>query len=76
MAQEWALGTCLGGLGDMPGKSNYSKCYVMHFSWSTGYFFPPEFSIGDSHILEEKKTISIIGIQVQANLRWDAKSPK
>ena len=44
----------------------------MHFSRSTGYDFPPEFSIGDSHILEEKKTISILGIQVQANLRWDA----
>ena len=53
-------------------KINYSKCYVMQFSRSTGYDFPPEFSIGDSHILEEKNTMSILGIQVQANLRWDA----
>ena len=44
----------------------------MQFSRSTGYDFPPEFRIGDSHILEEKKTLSILGIQVQANLRLDA----
>ena len=44
----------------------------MQFSRSTGFDFPPEFRIGSSDVLEENNTLSILGVQVQANLRWDA----
>ena len=44
----------------------------MHFSRSRSLDFPPEFQIGTSNILEEKKVISILGVQIQSNMQWDA----
>ena len=51
---------------------NSQKCYVMQFSRSRNYDFPIEYTIGTSHILKEKKTVKILGIQVQSDLRWQA----
>jgi hypothetical protein len=51
---------------------NSGKCYVMLFSRSTKYDFPPEFSVGGPGLLEEVKCIRILGIQVQSDLRWTA----
>ena len=51
---------------------NSSKCFVMYFSRSKSYAFPPEFSIGDTQVLEVKKTHRILGIQVQDDMRWQA----
>ena len=42
----------------------------MQFSRSKKYDFPLEYTIGNSAILEEKKTTKILGIQVQSDLRW------
>ena len=42
------------------------------FSRSKSYAFPPEFSIGDTQVLEVKKTHRILGIQVQDDMRWQA----
>ena len=49
---------------------NSSKCYTMQFSRSKKYDFPVEYTIGNSDILEEKKTSKILGIKVQSDLRW------
>ena len=49
---------------------NSSKCYTMQFSRSKKYDFPVEYTIGNSDILQEKKTSKILGIKVQSDLRW------
>jgi hypothetical protein len=49
---------------------NSSKCYTMQFSRSKKYDFPLEYKIGNSDILEEKKTTKILGIQIQSDIRW------
>ena len=51
---------------------NTRKCYVMLFSRSTKYSFPPEFSLGNSEVLEVKKEHRILGIIVQDDLRWNS----
>ena len=51
---------------------NSKKCFVMKFSRSRIYDFPPEYTIGDSDILEEKKEMKILGILVQSNLGWNS----
>ena len=51
---------------------NRKKCYTMVFSRSRKYDFPPEFSIGNSDFLVEKKEATILGVAVQSNLRWDS----
>ena len=51
---------------------NISKCFVMYFSCSKSYLFPPQFSIEDTQVLEVKKTYWILGIQVQDDMRWQA----
>ena len=51
---------------------NTKKCYVMQFSRSRTYDFPVEYTIGESEMLEEKKTVKILGIQVQSDLRWQS----
>jgi hypothetical protein len=51
---------------------NRKKCYTMVFSRSRKYDFPPEFSIGNSDFLVEKKEATILGVVVQSNLRWDS----
>ena len=53
-------------------KVNTSKCFVMLFSRSVNFDFPPEYKIGESNYLEEKKVMTILGVQVQSNLRWDS----
>ena len=48
------------------------KCYTMVFSRSRSYDFPPEFLIGDSDLLDEKKETTILGVKIQTSLRWDS----
>ena len=52
-------------------KVNTSKCFVMLFSRSQNFDFPPEYKIRESSYLEEMKMITILGVQVQSNLWWD-----
>ena len=51
---------------------NKAKCYVMMFSRSRKFDFPPEFSIQESGILEVKNSHKILGIIVQDDLKWEA----
>ena len=51
---------------------NKRKCFVMKFSRSKKYDFPPEFTIGGSEILEVKREQRILGIIVQDSLRWES----
>ena len=44
----------------------------MLFTRSRTYAFPPEFSIGEVNVLEVKKTLKILGVLVQDDLRWQA----
>ena len=55
-------------------KINSKKCYVMLFTRSRTYAFPPEFSIGDVPVLQVKKTLRILGVQVQDDLGWQAQT--
>ena len=48
------------------------KCYTMVFSRSRTFDFPPEFCIGDSELLTEKKEATILGVKIQSSLRWDS----
>ena len=50
---------------------NKAKCYVMMFSRSRKFDFPPEFTIDGSDILEVKKSHKILGIIVQDDLKWE-----
>ena len=47
---------------------NSKKCFVMKFSRSRMYDFPPEYTIGGSKILKEKNEMRIWGIFVQSDL--------
>ena len=51
---------------------NSKKCFVMLFSRSRTQSFPPEFSIGNSGLLNVKKTLRILGVQVQDDLKWNS----
>ena len=51
---------------------NSKKCFVMLLSRSRSYAFPPEFSVGDSGILNVRKTLRILGVQVQDDLKWNS----
>jgi hypothetical protein len=51
---------------------NSKKCFVMKLSRSRINDFPPEYTIGGSNILEEKKEMKILGIIVQSNLGWNS----
>ena len=51
---------------------NSKKCFIMKFSRSKRYDFPPEYTIGGSNILEEKTEMRILGIVVQSNLGWNS----
>jgi hypothetical protein len=51
---------------------NKNKCFIMKFSRAKTHDFPPEFTVGGSEILQEKQILKILGIQIQADLRWDA----
>ena len=51
---------------------NRGKCYTMMFSRSMKYDFPPEFSIGDSSFLSEKKEATVLGVVLQTDLRWNS----
>ena len=44
----------------------------MLFSRSVNFEFPPECKIRESSYSEEKKVMTILGVQVQSNLRWDS----
>jgi hypothetical protein len=51
---------------------NKAKCYVIMFSHSRKFEFPPEFSIQESGILEVNVSHKILGIIVQDDLKWEA----
>ena len=51
---------------------NSKKCFVMKFSRSRMYDFPPEYTIGGSKILKEKNEMRILGILVQSDLGWNS----
>jgi hypothetical protein len=51
---------------------NSKKCFVMLLSRSRSYAFPPEFSIGDSGTLNVRKTLRILGVQIQDDLKWNS----
>ena len=51
---------------------NRKKCFVMQFTRSRKYDFPPEFTIGGSEILEVKRELRILGVMVQSDLGWSA----
>ena len=42
----------------------------MLFSRSRTHAYPPEFVIGDSDVLNVRKTLCILGVQVQDDLKW------
>ena len=54
---------------------NKKKCYVMVFSRSRKYDFPPEFSLQQSQLIE-KNEATILGVIVQSNLRWESQVKK
>ena len=43
----------------------------MVFTRSKKYALPPEFTIGGSEILEEKKEATILGVKVSSSLCWE-----
>ena len=43
---------------------NSKKCMTMQFSRSRNYDFPMDYTIGDSRILEERDTLTILGIRI------------
>ena len=51
---------------------NKKKCFIMQFSRSRKYDFPPEFRIGDSGILDVFSQLKILGVQIQSDLKWTA----
>ena len=51
---------------------NSSTCFVMYFSRSKKYVVPPEFSIGNTQLLQVKKVHRILGVQVQDDMRWQS----
>ena len=51
---------------------NRRKCFVMKFSRSRKYDFPPEFTIGGSATLDVKQELRILGVMVQSDLRWQS----
>ena len=51
---------------------NNRKCFVMVFSRSRTLAFPPEFVIGNSEVLNVKKTHRILGVLVQEDLKWSS----
>ena len=51
---------------------NRRKCYVMQFTRSKKYDFPPEFTIGGSDVLDVKKEHTILGVVVQSDLKWQS----
>ena len=51
---------------------NRRKCYVMQFTRSKKYDFPPEFTIGGSEVLDVKKEHTILGVVVQSDLKWQS----
>ena len=52
--------------------ANTKKCFTMQFSRSRKFDFPMDFTLGNSEVLEEKKTMKILGLMVQSNLGWDS----
>jgi hypothetical protein len=49
---------------------NQGKCFSMLFSRSNKHDFPPEIAMGGASFIEEKKTLRMLGVMVQSDLRW------
>ena len=56
--------------------TNESKSFVMVFNQSRKLSFSPEFTLGPSAILEVRKTLKVLGILIQDNLKWDSQVEK
>ena len=52
--------------------TNQNKSFVMIFNKSRKLAFSPEFTLGSSGILEVKKTLKILGVHIQEDLKWGA----
>ena len=50
---------------------NEKKSQIMSFNFSKTLTFPPEFTIGDSPILEVVTHTKLLGIVISADLRWN-----
>ena len=50
---------------------NSKKCMTMQFSRSRKYDFAMDYTIGSPSILEERETLTILGIKIQSNQRWN-----
>ena len=51
---------------------NAGKCFTMLFNRSRSLDFPPEITMDGVTYLDEKKTLCILGVIVQSDLRWGA----
>ena len=51
---------------------NSKKSFVMLFNRSRTWAFPPQFTIGESDTLKVEKTLRILGVLVQDDLRWSS----
>jgi len=51
---------------------NDKKSCVMTFNNSRKFAFPSEFFLGNTEVLQEKKTLKILGVMVQSDLKWGA----
>ena len=56
--------------------ANTKKCFTMQFSCSRMFYFPLEFTLGNSEFLEENKSMNILGLMIQSNLGWDSTKKK
>ena len=52
--------------------ANTKKCLTMQFSQAKKCVLPMEFTMGGTDILEEQKTLRLLGLLVQSNLKWDS----
>ena len=56
--------------------TNQSKSFVMVYNRSRNFAFAPEFTSGPSGTLEVRKTLKILGILIQEDLKWGAQTDK
>ena len=51
---------------------NTKKTNIMICNNSRKHAFAPEFKVGNSEVLQVKDTLKILGVMIQANLKWEA----
>ncbi|XP_033096907.1 uncharacterized protein LOC117101127 [Anneissia japonica] len=60
---DWASGSNM--------KLNPKKCCTMDISFSKRNFIPSSISLND-HVLKAVDTVKVLGVMLQANLKWDS----